>query len=70
MRRAALLLLALAACGPPARSTAWFVQHPDTAASVANACAAKTAAGPECANAHAAIRQAQVKRLKLFRKGF
>ena len=70
MRRAVLLLLALAACGQPARSTDWFEQHPDTAASVANACAAKITAGPECANAQAAIRRAQDERLKLFRKGF
>lgn len=70
MKRAVVLLLALAACTKPARSTDWFVEHPHVAATVADRCVLERLTSEECANATAAIRKAQDERLKLYRKGF
>jgi len=70
MKRAILLLLALAACAKPVRSTDWFVQHPNDAAAVADRCQLGRLSDAECANAREAMRRASDARLHLYRKSF
>lgn len=72
MTRAILVptaLAALTACGPQARSYAWYRAHPDVAARVAEACGPSRS--DDCANAgKAAADAASDRRLDSYRKAF
>jgi hypothetical protein len=62
-------LLALAACGQPSRSYAWFQAHPDEAAKVATACGASHS--DDCRNAQKVVADVQaLGRLETYRKAF
>jgi hypothetical protein len=70
MRRAAFLVLTLAACSQPAHSVDWFVQHPADASETVDRCLMRRQSGQACDNASKAVRIKQDQRLQLYRKSF
>lgn len=66
-----LIVLATAACTPPARDGTFFEAHPEVTAEVVAGCAAGTHRGAECVNARAAASSLRrQKRMEAYKKNF